>query len=62
MALNLGMLAPYDQCKELISRNLTVSQQNNNLMSSAIAGFLAAGFSLPFDNAKTKMQKMVKNA
>jgi hypothetical protein len=31
-------------------------------MSSAIAGLLAAGFSLPFDNAKTKMQKMIKNA
>ncbi len=28
--------------------------------SSAVAGFLASFFSLPFDNAKTKMQKMKK--
>jgi solute carrier family 25 oxoglutarate transporter 11 len=29
-------------------------------MSSAAAGFLASFMSLPFDNAKTKMQKMKK--
>lgn len=28
--------------------------------ASAVAGFLASFFSLPFDNAKTKMQKMKK--
>jgi len=29
-------------------------------MSSAAAGFSASFVSLPFDNAKTKMQKMAK--
>lgn len=28
--------------------------------ASAVSGFLASFFSLPFDNAKTKMQKMKK--
>lgn len=31
-------------------------------MASGIAGFLSACASLPFDNAKTKMQKMEKMA
>lgn len=30
--------------------------------ASAIAGFFASFLSLPFDNAKTKMQKMKPNA
>ena len=62
MALNLGMLAPYDQFKEQLSKQhyIQLSQQQQRLTSSAGAGFLAALLSLPFDNAKTKMQKMAK--
>ena len=33
-----------------------------DVSASAVAGFLASFFSLPFDNAKTKMQKMKKGA
>ena len=32
------------------------------ISASAIAGFFASFLSLPFDNAKTKMQKMKPNA
>lgn len=31
------------------------------MIAATFSGFLAAFCSLPFDNAKTKMQKMVKN-
>lgn len=29
-------------------------------MAATVSGFLSSFFSLPFDNAKTKMMKMVK--
>lgn len=57
VSLNLGMLAPYDEIKERLPM---LHPQNQRLAASAGAGFLAAFMSLPFDNAKTKMQKMVK--
>jgi len=56
MALNFGMLGPYDEAKERLQphiKNVTAL----SLSSSAIAGFFAAFFSLPFDNIKTKLQK-----
>lgn len=57
MALNLGMLGPYDQAKEMMSKIFGQSKATN-LSASACAGFLAAFFSLPFDNVKTKVQRM----
>jgi len=57
MALNLGMLGPYDQAKEMISK-ITGPSKVANLGASAIAGFLASILSLPFDNLKTKLQRM----
>ena len=57
MALNLGMLGPYDQAKEMLSKILGENKATN-LGASAIAGFLAAFLSLPFDNMKTKLQRM----
>lgn len=59
--LNLGMLAPYDEAKERLNE-WRGEQNSNKLYASAIAGFFASFFSLPFDNAKTKMQKMKPNA
>lgn len=60
MSLNLGMLGPYDQAKEMISK-VTGPTKAANLGASAIAGFLASFLSLPFDNLKTKLQRMKAN-
>ena len=57
MALNLGMLVPYEKCKAFFQPTLGYTR-TNYLLSSAIAGFGASFCSLPFDNAKVKMQKM----
>ena len=61
MSLNLGMLTSYDESKERLEKHF---RHNPNLvwfMSSFISGSIAAFMSLPFDNVKTKMQKMTKN-
>lgn len=57
MALNFGMLVPYDKCKSLLAPYLGYTRANY-LLAAAIAGFGAAFCSLPFDNAKVKLQKM----
>jgi len=58
MSLNLGMFTAYAASKERL-----IKQMPNNVglawvISSIFAGSVAATMSLPFDNAKTKMQKM----
>lgn len=59
MVLNLAMLGPFDEAKEILNK---LSGQKDTLpirlTASAFAGFLAAFCSLPFDNIKTKLQKM----
>lgn len=61
MALNLGMLGPFDEFKERLNKYYgTKDTLQTRLMASAMAGFLCSFMSLPFDNAKTKMQRMVK--
>ena len=63
MALNLGMLGPFDEFKERLNNYFgTKDKLQTRLMASAMAGFLCSFMSLPFDNAKTKMQRMVKAA
>ncbi len=57
MALNFGMLVPYDKCKGLLAPYLGWTQANF-LASAAIAGFGAAICCLPLDNVKVKLQKM----
>lgn len=57
MALNLGMLGPYDQAKEMLT-HVVGPTKAANIGASIIAGFLAAFLSLPFDNVKTKLQRM----
>jgi solute carrier family 25 (mitochondrial oxoglutarate transporter), member 11 len=59
MALNFGMLGPYDQAKETLSK-VFGTFKGIGITSSAIAAFFACLFSLPFDNVKTKFQKMIK--
>mmetsp|Transcript_18812 Transcript_18812/g.21013 ORF Transcript_18812/g.21013 Transcript_18812/m.21013 type:complete len:123 (-) Transcript_18812:35-403(-) len=57
MALNLGMLGPYDQVKEMLTKVMGPTKATN-IGASFVAGFLAASMSLPFDNIKTKLQRM----
>jgi solute carrier family 25 oxoglutarate transporter 11 len=61
MSMNVGMLACYDQAKEMVASYVTKDDASNpnintRLISSAIAGFTAASFSLPFDLLKSRMQ------
>lgn len=58
-AMNFGMLAPYDQCKEFMDRAFGVNAYNR-FGSSIVAAVCACLVSLPFDNVKTKYQRMVK--
>ena len=59
MSLNLGMLVSYDESKERLEKVLGKEQANTIwVLSSLISGGIAATMSLPFDNVKTKMQKM----
>ena len=57
MALNMGMLASNDQAKEMLAAQ-GVTGAPNVFGASAIAGFFASFFSLPFDYVKTQLQKM----
>ena len=61
MSMNLGMMATYDEVKETLGR---IFEENDSkqirLMSSAISGVVCSFISLPFDNVKTKLQKMDK--
>ena len=61
MALNLGMLVSYDVSKERLEQMLGKERATTAwVLSSVISGGIAATMSLPFDNVKTKMQKMTK--
>uniref|UniRef100_A0A0G4FZT9 Mitochondrial 2-oxoglutarate/malate carrier protein n=1 Tax=Chromera velia CCMP2878 TaxID=1169474 RepID=A0A0G4FZT9_9ALVE len=61
MALNLGMLASYDQAKEMLTKSVGPGMVTN-LTASAISGFFAVTFSLPFDFVKTRIQKQQPDA
>jgi len=61
MSMNVGMLACYDQAKEIVSKLLSDPMTDGNpklttkIGSSAVAGFTAALFSLPFDLIKSRL-------
>ena len=60
MVLNFGMLGPFDEVKEKLNKwKGSKDTLSTRLTAAAVAGFLSSFLSLPFDNAKTKMQKMV---
>jgi len=61
MSLNLAMLATYDEAKERIEKSFGASK-TTPLIASAISGVMTSVISLPFDNMKTKLQKMKINA
>ena len=56
MSLNLGMFTTYEESKKLFAHYMSTKMAW--FLSSIFAGAVAAAMSLPFDNAKTKMQKM----
>lgn len=61
MALNFGQLAGYSQAKEQLKKSAPwLPSQAQTLAASAIAGFFASFFSLPFDFVKTRLQKQIK--
>ena len=60
MAMNVGMMACYDQAKEIVANLLNDPMTNGpslptRLGASATAGFTAALFSLPFDLIKSRL-------
>lgn len=62
MAMNLGMLTTYDEVKERLNKfRGTKDVMSTQIISSFAAGIVSSFLSLPFDNAKTKIQKMSKN-
>lgn len=61
MALNFGMLTFFGFTKDKLEP-LWGASKTTTLTSSAVAGFFASFFSLPFDYVKTKLQKMKPDA
>lgn len=66
MSMNVGMLACYDQAKEVVAKLLNDPMENGPALttkmgSSAVAGFTAALFSLPFDLIKSRLMAQKPN-
>lgn len=61
MALNCALFSTYEETKERLSVRMPNNLNLAWFIASVVGGTLAAGASLPFDNAKTKMQKMIPN-
>ena len=57
MSTNFGQLAFFSESKHQLTQHTRLSEQNKSLAASAIAGFFASFFSLPFDFVKTRLQK-----
>ncbi|KAL8777817.1 MAG: hypothetical protein Q9213_007688 [Squamulea squamosa] len=60
MALNFGQLAFFSEAKNQLKSQTQLSAQTQTMTASAIAGFFASFFSLPFDFVKTRLQKQQK--
>lgn len=56
MALNFGQLAFFSEAKQRL-KDTSLSARSQTLTASAVAGFFASFFSLPFDFVKTRLQK-----
>lgn len=59
MALNFGQLAFFSEAKTRL-KDTSLSARTQTLTASAVAGFFASFFSLPFDFVKTRLQKQTK--
>ena len=62
MALNLAMFVTYEEAKERMSVMMPNNKSLAWFLASFLAGSCAATASLPFDNAKTKLQKQRPDA
>lgn len=65
MGLNLGMLGGNSIAKDFLSDTVGLGKKSDPLVifgASAIAGFFASAFSLPFDFVKTQIQKQKPDA
>ena len=62
MALNMEMLASYDQSVEFFQDFLGLGEASIAMGPSVVSGFFASAFSLPFDYVKTQIQKMQPDA
>ena len=58
MIVNLGMLATYDQYKQMVGKYYDVNSYPVMISGSIIAGVVSAFVSLPTDNIKTKLMRM----
>jgi solute carrier family 25 oxoglutarate transporter 11 len=59
MALNFGQLAFFSEAKQQL-KDTSLSPKAQTLAASAVAGFFASFFSLPFDFVKTRLQKQTR--
>jgi solute carrier family 25 (mitochondrial oxoglutarate transporter), member 11 len=59
MALNFGQLAFFSEAKSQL-KNTSLPDSAKTFTASAIAGFFASFFSLPFDFVKTRLQRQTK--
>jgi len=62
MALNFGQLAFFSEAKSQLKTRTEWSSRTQTLTASAVAGFFASFFSLPFDFVKTRLQKQSRGA
>jgi solute carrier family 25 oxoglutarate transporter 11 len=62
MVLNLGMLTTYEEAKERLAKAMPNNKTLSWVMASFMSGAVASTMTLPFDNAKTKVQKQVPGA
>ena len=60
MSTNFGQLAFFSEAKHQLQNRTNLSVQTRTMAASAIAGFFAAFFSLPFDFMKTRLQKQTR--
>jgi solute carrier family 25 (mitochondrial oxoglutarate transporter), member 11 len=61
MALNFGQLTFFAESKAQLKQHLpALSESSRTFGASAVAGFFASFFSLPFDFIKTRLQKQAK--
>ncbi|KAF1982139.1 mitochondrial 2-oxoglutarate/malate carrier protein-like protein [Aulographum hederae CBS 113979] len=61
MALNFGQLAFFSEAKSQL-KETSLGPRTQTLAASAVAGFFASFFSLPFDFVKTRLQRQTRGA
>ena len=61
MAMNFSLLVPFEETKKFLTPYIE-NTRLRAIAASMISGACATVLSLPFDNVKTKLQKMKKGA